>query len=485
MNFSSLSVAQENQLDGTTKIDDSKKADIKKRSRNINIDAKMMYGQYNNLLASFSVTQSLENFTYQLSSNLVRSDDFGYENSSFYENDIGFSSKTDITESWKLFPEIEIKNESHGMFDNAQYSREYRDRVFVNLKNEYRPTPSRLRFNLGGIYDVHRLKSAQSVDVNSSSFNKINESIEYEYILSASNKVEVKQDFSYYNYSHADNDEFDIDINSELIFSFKLFEYIKVEPGIIFKWNHDNESLEGCFPSGRINVSSIGLKYLSLELSYVYNLVPFKPEDLNLNNKFIMPNYSLPPGKVHHVDFKSDFDLSFDSKRKIYVKNLKFKVSSFFEKNDHFYNYLTTAEDMLSSQSLSAMIWNGRGDAEIDFSIFNNDLIININYEYYHFISNNKITFRPEHVFGGNIKYRCSAWELELDNKFIDKVYTDPMGNSKENMKVIGSVLFQLRMVESFYLYTKVNNLYNYKYSHRPGYPESGITFHGGLRVII
>ncbi len=68
--------------------------------KNVNIDARMLYGQKNNIDASFSIIQNLRNFAYQLNSNLMRSNDFGYKNSSFYESEIGFTGKADLSNTW-------------------------------------------------------------------------------------------------------------------------------------------------------------------------------------------------------------------------------------------------------------------------------------------------------------------------------------------------------------------------------------------------
>ena len=108
-----------------------------------------------------------------------------------------------------------------------------------------------------------------------------------------------------------------------------------------------------------------------------------------------------------------------------------------------------------------------------------------MSYQYNRYFANKQVTHRPEHTLWGIIKYTSPDWEVELKNKFIDNVYINPDSNAEEKRKVIASILFQFRMVETFYLYARINNLYNYSYSYRDGYPEAGITFQGGLRIII
>ena len=49
----------------------------KDKSRNVNLDVRLFYGQYNSIFSNFSVTQDLENFSYQLKSDYQRSNEEG------------------------------------------------------------------------------------------------------------------------------------------------------------------------------------------------------------------------------------------------------------------------------------------------------------------------------------------------------------------------------------------------------------------------
>ena len=40
-------------------------------------------------------------------------------------------------------------------------------------------------------------------------------------------------------------------------------------------------------------------------------------------------------------------------------------------------------------------------------------------------------------------------------------------------------------MLEGFYAYFRIENLYNTRYTLREAYPEPGVTFLGGLRILI
>ena len=72
------------------KVEKEKKREEKK-SRNFNIDALLLYGMYNRILWDASITQSFEDFTYQINSDFSRSSDFGYRNSGFHDNELGFT----------------------------------------------------------------------------------------------------------------------------------------------------------------------------------------------------------------------------------------------------------------------------------------------------------------------------------------------------------------------------------------------------------
>jgi outer membrane cobalamin receptor len=49
----------------------------------------------------------------------------------------------------------------------------------------------------------------------------------------------------------------------------------------------------------------------------------------------------------------------------------------------------------------------------------------------------------------------------------------------------IGSLSLQFKVLDSFFLYGRIDNLYNTRYSTVAGYPEQGRTIVGGLRIVI
>ncbi len=465
------------------KTEQSTEAGKEPVSGNVNIDTKLMYGQYNNIYTAFSITQNNEFFTYQINSNLRRSNDFGYTNSAYYEGEIGFTGKADISDSWKLIPQVQVNNESHGMFDNSVYSREEKDRITFSLKNEYKPASSRWDFNLGTSYYVHRLTPADSVDSDSTKFFKFYEKIEWEYIWSASNKFGMKHEFSHYNYSLESADP-DQHLSNELYSSFKLTEYMKLNGGFILDWDRDKEGLSGFFPSGKIDISSVGFKYSTIGISYEYDLAPFRPEDFYFQQKYILPTYDLPPGKVHRGEVKGDLLITLTGDDFFYLKKLKLKGKAVVEKNSDFYNYYSMPGDVLNADTIPVNSYEFAGNVVFDFMISGNTLSFDFNYTYSYYSSDENVTYRPSHKGGARISYSEKRWGLEWENQLRDEVYIEPNSDKKLDRSVIGNLGFQISVIDAFYLYAKIDNLYGNEYCFRYGYPEPGRTFLGGLRII-
>ncbi len=48
-----------------------------------------------------------------------------------------------------------------------------------------------------------------------------------------------------------------------------------------------------------------------------------------------------------------------------------------------------------------------------------------------------------------------------------------------------GSLSLQFRVLDSFFLYGRIDNIYNTRYSTVAGYPEPGRTVIGGLRIVL
>jgi outer membrane cobalamin receptor len=95
------------------------------------------------------------------------------------------------------------------------------------------------------------------------------------------------------------------------------------------------------------------------------------------------------------------------------------------------------------------------------------------------------ITYRPENIFTLNLLYEGSWLEINWQNSFRGKVFVSPTENEQLGSSLMATLDVHVKLYETFYLHSRVNNLYNVEYSYRDGYPEPGIQFFLGLRIII
>jgi hypothetical protein len=453
--------------------------------RNVNVDAMALYGQYNRILWSGSITQSVDPFTYQLNSDFRRSNDYGYKNSRYYENDFGFTGSADPTDKLKIMPEVEVKNDSHGLFRNPFYDREEKDKVIVKIKNEYTPMPTRWSLNLGGVYFIHRLDSSLYPDeltarpYHSSDFYKGSAEVGWQYIWSAANKLSFNSKFSHYDYStRADNDTW---VSNEFIWNFNISEYLKFGLGPLYTYNRDR----GHFVSGKINAATLNIKHFSANASYQYELVPFAPEDYYFNQRYVKPNYSLMPGKGHHADCNAGIDITNTSSDPFYLKKVKVKGAGSFVTNDRFYSFFSLPEQVLAPYRMNVKQLRARGEATIGFVIYSAYCEMGGRYEYTYSYASSRVTYQPRHAAGGYLRVAVWRFETELNNAYRSRVDASPFISKTIGPTFIGSLSLQFRILESFYIYGRIDNLYNCKTGTVYGYPEQGRTVIGGLRIVI
>ncbi len=471
--------------------------DIKKdkQSKNFNIDMLILYGMYNNVFSTANLSYNDKDYVYLLTSDLRRSNDFGYKgdsypNSSFYENKIGFTGDINVSETWKMIMDVEADNDSRGMFDNDIYSmmgkeqvynREEKDKVKGNLKSIFKVFSRSLEWymNIGGAQYAHRLIRVNSEDPVKTRVAQGNIELGGEFIWSASNRVRFKTGYFYNDYSdkHVKDDWHS---DSEIIDDFKILKNFVISLGMNLDLNKDETSfqyIEG-IPDFLnlfiVGFSVKGLKYFSTEMIYKCDIVPFHPEEFYLEQKFIRPTYDLPPGKVHHGHAKLDF-------RANSLINLKGKIE--VEKNDNFYNYFTVEGNTLSAETIEVTSYNTGLDTKLNFYKKLIELTFGYMYSYYDAAKN--ITYHPNHNFSKILKFNATKWGLEWGNRLIGNVYTDPDEDDKLSEAIIGHLGVQLMVLDGFYSYLKIDNLYNNKYNLREGFPEPGISFLGGLRILI
>lgn len=474
--------------DSIEKKSDTNKAE---RSKNINIDMQILYGQYNNVLSTVNLSNEEDDFVYLLSSDFKRSNDFGYkdkryDNTSFYENRIGFTGNLNIFDTWKSILESEVNNDSRGMFDNEVYNREEKDKIRVSLKNISKIFSNSFEgyITLGGAGYVHRLRPVNPEDTTvslgsadqeenglyqKSRLYQGNVEVGGEYIWSASNRIKFKSGVLYYDYSTTGVDD-DLHTESELIDDFNITRNFGISIGVNYDYNYD----EPWIISPLVGLSLKGFKYFSSVLLYRYDIAPFDPEDFYLEQKYIKPTYNLPPGKVHHGDVKVDFRMN---------SRIKLKGNFVIEKNNKYYNYYPLDGNLLTAEAIAVVWYYTRVDTNC--VIYKKLLEITLSYEYSFFDAEDNITYYPNHNFLNSIVFNGKEWKLEWSNKIKGKVYTDPDEDEQIDEVVIGYFGIQRKMINGFYAYLRVENLYNHKYTLREDYPEPGFSLLGGLRILI
>ncbi len=484
-----------------------------KTSKNVNIDMLVLYGMYNYVLSTANISYNDENFVSFLSTDLKRSNDFGYgdtpltddtvyANSSYYENRIGLTINYNHSDTSKWILDGEANNDSRGMFESDLYThsgkeqiynREEKDKVKGNVKYINRLLSQSIEWylNLGGAQYVHRLIGDASEDTANtrndsarSRVNQINPEIGGEWVLAASNRIRFKLGYLYYDYLQEDESD-DWHFQCESIYDMKLPLNILFSIGVKYDYNKDRKPpytikkpqdfFKGIFKDYFIvGVSYKGIKNLSAEFLYRYDIVPFQPEEFYLEQKFIKPTYDLPPSEVRHSDMKLDYKAN---------SLFSFKGTFKYEKVDNYYNYYPVAGNVLSADTTSVNFYNTGLDTK--FNIYQKMIEVTLGYMYSYYDSDVNITYHSNHNLSSLLKYNTEKFGLEWGHKLVGDVHTNPEEDEKIPISVIGHLGLQLQVLEGFYSYFKVDNLYNNRYTLRQGYPEPGISLMGGLRILI
>ncbi len=448
----------------------------REKAKSVNVDMKAIYGQYNNMQSSINLSHEQEDYVYLLSTDFKRSNDFGYnrrvfENTSYYENRIGGTGNININDTDKLLVDIEINDDSRGMFDNPVYSREEKDKSRLSTKYISKLSSSFEGYAMiGGAEYKHRLQSITPVLPEKSTLANLTSDIGGEYIWSATNRIRGNIQAGYYNYyTNAPDDRF---LSSEIIDDFNITKNVGINIGAGLDANKDQPGVAVPVFLGGFTLK--GYSYITFSMQYKYDSVPFKPEDFYFQQKYIMPNYDLPPGRVHHGDARLEVRVN---------DSVNLKGSLIVERNNRFYNYIPVAGDVLSAKTIPATLYGSKLDSV--FMLYEKIVEITLSFEYTYYDAAENITYRPRQNFSNSVQYNGKTWKVEWSNKLIGKVYTNPDSDQQLAGAVIGYFGIQRMLLEGFYAYLKVDNLYNNKYSLREGYPEAGITFLGGLRILI
>ncbi|MBN2079198.1 MAG: hypothetical protein JW838_09545 [Spirochaetes bacterium] len=452
--------------------------------RDLSIDATALYGQYHEILWSGSLAQSFRNFSYALESGFNRSDDYGIRNTGFYDHELSFRGDARASK-WRFTPEIEVGNGGRGMFRNPFFDREDRDRVGVKCGAEYRPMPMRWTFDAGGVYFRHRLDSSRFHDVRtlrpyrSSDLYGATLGIGTEYVWSAANRLAFTSNFSHYRYSRRAGD--DTFVDNELTWNFNLAGFLKFGIGPLYSYNRD----AGHFVSGKAAISTINIKYFFAEASYRYELEPFRPEKYYWDERFVLPNYRLKPGRGHRTEAAVGLDVSREGTGKAYFRSLRMKISGSFMTRDRYHSLFPLPEMVRYPHRMKLAEAGAAGEASLEFAIPHGRIETGGKYEYSYFYADGYVTYRPEH--GGGAFLRIEIWRFETDFNLLYRgpVNACPFARVRMDRAFIGSLVLQCRIHDSLYLQGRIDNLFDARYSEVYGYPEPGRTFLGGIRVIL
>lgn len=458
--------------------EDNESVNDSAKFKNVNVDAEFMYGQYNNISSNLSILQSLEGFTYRLNSDYKRSNDFGYENSSYYDNAIELNAQTELFEKWTFSPLVDVRNESHGMFSNPVYSREEKDRLIVLFKGEYKPLPVRWRLNLGGTQYIHRLVGQETADAK---FSKFNEELEWEHVFSASQKLSLRHYSCQYYYRAGSTASDDYHMVNELTWNVRLFEYMKLSLSPMAIWNKDDEWV----PSGKVQLDSDNLTYFTMGISYTHELLPFQPENLYYDQRYILPDNTLPPQLVDRIEGNITFSMQNKPSGDFYLRTVKVKSKGMYEYCDNFYNYKQASHNVLTGGVIESSSFHLSSELSFDMAFYSYGLMINTGYAFSKYDSDENITYRPQHQITSSLAVSSNNFSITWGNDYNSSVYIDTERNEKLKGAILGSLGLQAKVAEAIFLNLKVNNLYDAQYSYRDGYPEPGLTILAGLHIVI
>ncbi len=460
-------------------------------SSTTNFDGRMLAGLNGDSMFSISMTQGLNNFAYQLNSTLSNNNDFDKkDNTSFMTNETGFTGELTLFDYWKIIPEFEIANSSYGMYENQYYSRENKDEIRLRLKNEYKPVPARWIFDLNYARYDHGLTETDTSVEEADTFHSMMGVIGMEYIWSASNKIGIRSEYGYNKYPDLYKD--DSYSTNELYLSFKVTEYTMVTFTPMVCWNKDWNKNWKDYLYFKGNISTINLKYLSVELLHEYKLSAYKPEEVMYSQKYMSSLYDLPPATINHSELKTELEIETgaDSSSFLGVKRVGLRLRGIYEDNNNFYNYYPLASNLLSAKAIPVNFLNGRAEFVTSIILFTQVINMAFACDYYRYFPEEpyediKITYRPDRIFTCSLSYEGSWLEIDWSNSYRSNVYISPDEDKTLGSSVIGNLDIYFKLHDTLYLHSRIMNLYNEEYNLRDGYPEPGIQFFTGLRIII
>lgn len=456
--------------------------------KNINVDAQVVYGQYNNMLSKTNISQEDENFVYYLNSYYKRSNDYGYkdtvfQNSSYFENSLEFTGNVFPDDTFTSIFNASVDCDSRGMFDKEDYSREEKDKVSFSSKNVKKfSSQFEAYFQLGGAFYKHRLEKRQADLENvRNSLTRYTGETGGELIWSSSNRIRYETQYTQYAYT---SDEIPDDryVHGEIVDDFKISDLLGFNLGLNFAWNRDKGLFAWNVQGMPLPVMPIagmtiyGNKFYTAYLNYRYDLQPFRPEEYYYEQNYIYPTYDLPPSKVHYLEARLDL-IAQD------LFSVKNTVS--YTNSSNYYNYLPSenSANLLTAHTVETEIYSY--GLNLTVNILPRTLRGSTGYGVNFYRASENITYQPTNEVTTLIQYTGSFVNVDWTNDFLGDIYIDPESDEKLEDSTIGYLDVQFKTIESFYAYLRIENLYNTKYYIRDGYPEAGLTALVGLRILL
>lgn len=465
--------------------------------RPVNIDMRIVYGQYNTMFSTINLAQDAQDFVYLLSSSFKRSNDYGYdntifENSSYLENKIGFTGNLNVTQSMKTILDVGVDSASHGMFANPDFSREEKDRIDIGLKNIHKLTPQlEMYYVFGWANYSHQLIAGRDSGSVRTRLSKYSGELGWEYIWSAANRIRGKSYYAMYRYTTGESD-YDF-VKGELIDDFNITSFLALSVGLNFAWHRNfgflgSEDYTGKkLPSGyQVPLAPIagfairGEKSFGLVAEYRYDLTPFRPEEYYFASKYIYPVYGLPPSRSHRGDCRIDIRPA---------DPVNFKLNGAVATYDRYHNY---APVVISGNEESALIAAETteailGDffAEASIFVLKQTVSLGAGYKYHYTDSVENITYRPESEMLFTLRYTGTQFNAAWENSYKGRVYVDPGSDRTLDPALVGTIDLQYKASGNLYANLRVENVYNTKYFLREGYQESGLAGLFGLRILL
>ena len=167
------------------------------------------------------------------------------------------------------------------------------------------------------------------------------------------------------------------------------------------------------------------------------------------------------------------------------MKKFKIKATGSFLTNDRYYAFYSLPEQVQTTHVMKIEQAKARCETALGLAVYSAYLELGGKYEYVYSYASDAVTYQPAHVESGYIRLNVWRFETEFGTGYRSRMHASPFVRMEVQPALTGSVSLQVRVLDSFFLYGRVDNLYNSRYSTVYPYPEQGRTVIGGLRIIL